>query len=111
MVENAKNVKSSDDPSANQFGVGYDGVGPDSQDSVEADNQFGTGHDGVDTVKNDKPANQFGTGHDGVASGSDEPANQFGLGHGGIEDFAIEAPYSDSEEEQNFDKLDIDIKR
>ena len=50
------------------------------------------------------------TGHSEVDTAKDaESANQFGLGHSRVEDFAIEAPYSDSEEQQDSGKLDIDI--
>jgi len=111
MVEKSvQGAKKSDDPSANQFGVGYDGVDPASPESTDAENQFGTGYDGVDSISDEKPVNQFGTGYDGADPISDEPVNQFGVGYGGVDDSVIEDPYGALEDEQDDDRH-IDIER
>ncbi len=112
MVEKfLKDGENPDEPIANQFGVGYDGVDPDSQESADAENQFGTGYDGADSVSDEKPVNQFGTGYNGVDVSSDKPANQFGVGYGGVDNSVIEDSYSDSEDEQDSDDLYIDVER
>lgn len=111
MVERfVKGRENPDEPSANQFGVGYDGVDSDSQESDDADNQFGTGYDGVESVSSDKPVNQFGVGYDGADPINGEPVNQFGVGYGGVDDSVIEDPYGDLEDEQDSDDVYIDVE-
>ncbi|MCY7274165.1 MAG: hypothetical protein LH702_10580 [Phormidesmis sp. CAN_BIN44] len=92
MVEKSvQGAKKSDDPSANQFGVGYDGVDPASPESTDAENQFGTGYDGANPI-------------------SDEPVNQFGVGYSGVDDSVIEDPYGDLEDEKDSDDLYTDVE-